>query len=294
MSLEIPDSNSELLKVERRKIPEVVYYNFPTRYALMLPTIADKFADLKSNAEKEGTKDEFCLMMKNNGAWKVFSALKNSELVEKLKFFISPAAYLMLSQKDVHEVDRMQRNDLVNFLKMMCEDNTRVGFEQELNRLLSQEGRTEPNNYNVAMEIQGAFYKGKFIPFEDFARVRTEIEMDFDEFKMLSHVKEGDFLYRAVDLSELKEIMKGKRCLIRDNTNFEDHIGPQVEHYSKEEDYSGEIIRFKVTGPYYRDAGIAVRRVTSIVPHFVEVEIKAGEEWIGVEEYKRRLKENIF
>lgn len=294
MSLEIPSLNSESPKIEKRELPETVYYNFPVRYALMLPTIVDKFADLKSNAESEPNKDEFCLVMKNNSAWKVFPKIENSELVEKLKFFIPPAAYLMLSQKNKDELNQMHRKDLVNFLQIMREDNVQMEFEHELSRLLSQEGKSEPNDYDAAMEIQGAFYKGRFIPFGDFSRIKAEIEKDFEKFGMLSHVKEGDFLYRAVDSSEFNEILKDNHFLVRDNTNFEDHVGPQIEEYSKTKGYSGKIIRFKVAGPYYKDAGMAVKRVTSIVPHFVEIEIKEEEEWLSVEDYKRRFQENVF
>lgn len=292
MSREILGLNSESPKVEKQEVPEIVYYNFPLRYVLMLPTILDKFADLQSNAEGVANKDEFCLVMKNNGAWKVFPKIANSELIEKLKLFVPPTVYLMLSQKNVGELDQMQREELVKFLKMMCEDNAQKELEYGLNRLMSKEGKSEPNDYNATMEVQGAFYKGKFIPFERFSKVKAEIEKDFEEFKMLSSVKEGDFLYRAVDPSELAEILKDNYFLVKDNTNFEDHIGSQVEQYSKTEEYSGKIIRLRVTGPYYRDAGMAVRRVTSVVPHFVEVEIKEGEGWLSAEEYKRYREES--
>ena len=106
-------------------------------------------------------------------------------------------------------------------------------------------------------------------------------------------MKNGDLLYRAVDKNELGEILESNNFLIRDNTNFGDHIGPQVEEYSQSEDYAGVVIRFKVAGPYYRDAGMAVRRVTSIVPHFVKIEIKLGDEWVSVDEYKKRTKRSL-
>jgi len=288
MSLEIPNSTTESLRKEKHEIPEIVYYNFPTRYALILPTINDKFADLKTNVEKEGKKDEFCLVMKNNGAWKINPKIENHEIIEKLKFIIPSGAYLMFSQKNLEDLNSMKRDEIVTFLKNLLEDGRQEEFEHEINRLISNEGVAEPNNYNVAMEIQGAFYKGKYIPFEDFSKVKEEIEKDFNEFQMLSHAKEGDYLYRAADNSEFTEILQTNLFLVRDNTNFEDHIGPQVENYSKMTGYSGQIIRFKVTGPYYRDAGMAAKRVTSIIPHFVEIEIKSGEEWISVNEYKRR------
>ena len=153
MTIEIPYSNNESLKAERREIPEVVYLNFPARYALMLSTIDDKFADLKSNAEAEPKKDELCFVMKNNAAWKVYPKIENVEVIEKIKNLLPASVHGIFSQKSVSELNLMKREEIIYFLKSILDENILQELDYALESLLAHEGGVEPNNFNVKMEI---------------------------------------------------------------------------------------------------------------------------------------------
>ena len=139
------------------------------------------------------------------------------------------------------------------------------------------------------MAIEGANYKWDYFSFDEFGSLRPRVEKDLEIFGSLTHVNKGDYLYRAVDQNEWQQIVRDEAYLIRVETNFEDKVGPQVQDYAKDPSYAGKIIRIKVEGPFFRNAGFQVPRVTSVLPHFANhVEVLNSDNWVSVKYCQKR------
>jgi hypothetical protein len=275
-------------KEKKKKCPEFVYLNLPSRYVSVVLTAPDKFVDLHTVAEIEPKQEVLSVKMKNNDVWGVYPILSNVEMISEIEFFVSDDVYEMLKGLPVEKVNSLSRADFLELLYSLVDESGHSLLEENFNRLFSREGDVYVNDYDSKMEIQGIYYKGKYIPFDEIEKFKAGIEQDFQMFEHLSGVERGDFLYRAVDDVEWQSILKNGYYFIRDNTNFEDMIGPQVKGYAKKSDYSGQIIRIKVQGSYYKKAGLQVKRITSIAPHFSKVEVLDGDDWISVEAYQKK------
>ena len=91
-----------------------------------------------------------------------------------------------------------------------------------IQQTLDQEGTLTPQDSDTKMEIEGTFYKGEFYSFQDFSTLKPKVEADIEVFGALTHVKKGDYLYRAVDEQEWGQIRRDNAFLVRVETNFEE------------------------------------------------------------------------
>ncbi len=266
--------------------PDFVYFNLPARFASLIVTAPHRKIDIPENAVSVADTEELSIRMRNNGAYGAYPRTTNSDLLDRVRIALSSATYDLLSNVGSDKLNEAPRDSFVQLLELMA-DNSRLAYlKQEIKQTFEQEGTLTPQDYDARMEIQGAFYKGKFYSFEDFSTLRPIVEKDLEIFGTLTHVNKGDYLYRAVDELEWRQIQRDNAFLVRVETNFEDNVGPQVSDYAKNPNYAGKIIRIKSEGPFFRNAGMAVQRVTSVLPHFANhVEVLDGDNWINVRDY---------
>ncbi len=267
--------------------PEFVYFNLPSRFASLIVTFPNQQIDIPENAVSEPTTEELSIKMRNNGAYGVYSRTTNSDLLDKVRIALFSGTYDLLSKTGSDILNEVPRDAFVHLLEQMT-DGTRLGYlKQDIQQTFNQEGKLSPQDYDARMEIEGAFYKGNFYTFDQFDSLKPILEDELKVFGALTHVKKGDYLYRAVNEQEWGQIRRDNVFLVRVETNFEDNLGPQVKNYAEDPDYAGKVIRIKSEGPFFRNAGMAVSRVTSVLPHFSNhVEVLEGDNWINVRDYQ--------
>ncbi len=273
------------MSIDNISTPELVYFNFPVKYASLLVTLPNKFVQIPQNAESEPNRNELSLILKNNGAYGKYEKLTNSNILDALRFHFGDM-YDILKEMDQERINEFSRENFISFLEQLMDESRRSFLQESFKEKINLEGRLYPLNDSAKMEISGAFYKGDFISFEGFSSLRPRVEEDLKILECATHVRKGDYLYRAVLVNEWSQILRDKSFLIRVETNFEDSVGSQVEQFACNSNYAGKIIRVKVEGPFFRNAGLFPPRVVSVCPHFANsVDVKEGDEWVNLNEY---------
>lgn len=266
--------------------PEFVYFNLPARFASLIVTTPNQHVAIPENAVSEPDREKLSIKMRNNGAYGLHSTTTNSGLLDRVRGILQSETYNVLSRLDQDELNKVSRDTFVQLLEKMSDASILDFLRDKIRETFEQEGRLSPQNYDARMEVEGAFYKEEFFTFEEFTSLRPRVEQELEAFGALTHVKKGDYLYRAVNRNEWEQIQRDNAYLIRVETNFEDKVGPQVQGYAKDSSYAGKVIRIKVEGPFFRNAGFQVLRVTSILPHFANhIEVLDGDNWITVRDY---------
>jgi hypothetical protein len=171
-------------------------------------------------------------------------------------------------------VEILQKNTFTNERKTL--------FESTIQKLRADALNPELEFYdsNQSPEFIGVAIGGKLMKPSEIDPKEGAIPL-----QVLSPVTEGDYLYRAPNTMEWESIVKHRNFLVALRTNFEITVAPQVSMYAQQEGYAGVVIRIKVPGPYYRNAGLQVPRIESILPHYAEVEVLNNGEWTALDSY---------
>lgn len=198
-------------------------------------------------------------------------------------------------------------------LEVDLPENISLQREGELSVALRNNGRFEleqggyqgvkGKNWAAKTTIDDVDWHGETISGEDLLAKRTELLNRFfvemlgseEAVRQLRAVNEAgglrqdSYLYRAITQDEVRKMR-------RDGNVFFNHLDPsanfesedmyngehsQVKHYAgrKEEGYSGNIIRWHIEDPLlYRPAGMAVRRITPMVSHYLRQDLEVSED----------------
>ncbi len=266
-------------------IPGEVYLNFPIKHASLLVTLPHRFVEIPQGAESKPDLENVSIALKNSGTYAINPRLSNSDLVDALRFHLGDM-YDTLKNFDKEKVDSLPRNDFASFIEQLVHESKRPFLRQCFEEKIGLEGKIYLADSSSKLEIAGAFYKGDYFSFDGLSSLRQQVENDLNIFSFATHVKKGDYLYRAIMPQEWGQIKRDASFLVRAETNFEDSVGPQVEQFAQDPNYAGKIIRIAVEGPFFKNAGFPIPRVVSICHHFANtVDVKEGDEWVNVRKY---------
>ncbi len=277
--------NQELLS----EYPEFVYYNLPIELAPLVITFPNKQIDIPENPSTEHQQDEISIKMRNNKVWRQIPKLNNKKIYDSISPFLPTDIKNIFDQINEDTYNEIERYSFIKFiieLSSIYDKKNSHLVEHMINNALAEEGELSVDNYHGQMEIDGVYYKSKYYPFDKIQEeLRPQIEELMKPCEVLSHVKLGDYLYRAIDKAEWEQILRDKSYCVRTKTNFEDSIGSQVVQYSKTDGYAGKVIRIKVEGQWFKDAGFQVPRVESISAFYANVEVLEGNQWFSIDKY---------
>ncbi len=290
------ESGTRINEVEKNPdLPEQVFINLELRFLPLVLNFPNKKADffLVDSAvtpQPDPPEEGFSIVLKNNGRFKLNPALSNKGLLVELKDVMPKGYYNILMELPEKAIDKPSRQTWIEFLKKFVEDNKDYLYlvEEAIRAIIKKEGTLSVSDENLYPEIAGIFYKGKYIKFEDIENYQSEILADTKLFASISAVKPGDFVYRAVNPNEWKQICADGYLNMPIETNFEGEIGDQVKLYSEDETYAGKIIRFQIkAGQYLERKGTNPQRLATISPLIAKVQVLEGGKWLEIEEYRK-------
>ncbi len=268
--------------------PEFVYYNLPAKYASLAVTVPRRDIEIPENVVAEPRKDELSIRMRNNGAYGRYAEITNSDLLGAVKFMFGKDVYGILQGLTNTIWNEIPQEVFVDFLERTVETYFVSEVRPHIQNVIMQKGMVIPQNHDARMEIEGAFFRGDYFTFDEFVSLRQKVESELDFLWNLNPVPKNGYLYRAVQRSEWRQLLRDDAFLVRTDTNFESSFGPQVQLYAHNPDYAGRVIRIKVEGPFFRGAGMAVPRVTSVLPHYAtHVEIFCDNDWVDSPDYMK-------
>jgi len=278
--------------------PKNVFFNMPSKYLPLVMTLPNPFANIPENPDARRSEDgkQFSIQCKNNGIY-VAKPLNHERVLHSFADLVdSDVANFILHAMDNPEIEA--KTPLKRLISMFEDLGNRENPErrQKINNIATKLRREIDNpplefkgNPAAQLEIEGVWIAGVFHPYQE---AKTAAAIAFEalakQLYQVSAVDSGDYLYRAPDQGEWLDIVKHGYFTVREETNFEREIGPQVSLYAVEAGYAGVVIRILVPGPYYRHAGFQVPRITSVLPHYAMVEVLDGDTWLSLQEYRRK------
>jgi len=260
--------------------PEFIYYNFPATFATIAITFPHSKVNIFEVPQAEPNIKELSIKVKNNEACRQ----KKKADVYKSSISVLPSFLReIINGFDNDKLEKISVEIFIQFIEKMLGDEARNVKDviDIIKRQIEEELKLDITSPQGQIEIEGVYFEGKYYPFDKIQEeLRPIVEERMKPFEQISPIKSGQYLYRAVDEKEWRDIVKDKIYFVPIRTNFEDNIGPQVQDYSRSEGYAGKIIRIKVQGPWFKKGGMAVPRVESLSPFYAEVEVLENEEWL--------------
>lgn len=256
--------------------PEFIYYNFPAKFATIAITFPHPKVNIFEVPQDEPDVAGLSIKVKNN---EVFRKKKKADAYKLAVSFLPHSVRETINDFGNDRLEKIPVEIFLEFIEKMWESEIK-DVKDIIKRRIEENLKLDIKNPQGQIEIEGVYYEGKYYPFEKIQEeLRPIIEEKMKPFEQVSPVKSGQYLYRAVDEREWREITKDKIYFVSIRTNFEETIGPQVQEYSHSEGYSGKIIRIKVQGPWFKKGGISVPRIESLSPFYAEVEVLENNEW---------------
>jgi len=263
--------------------PENLFIRLPVHYAALVGTLPDAKAEIPENfVDKvdDPRDDELILVYRNNGFLSKIQRWHWSP--NAVREFLKDRGLPAFKDTVGHLLDVLFRNP--ELFKDDPDAQKHAEFENEY-------------DYSRRPELLYILYQGKQIPFESFKS--NWHQLFADDLKLMDAAPfsySGEYLYRALRLHEWEDLKEKGYLALRPRDNFQSMVGSQVSSYVKNPEYAGVIIRFLRQGPYYAEAGMSVRIVRVVIPHFItenDIEVSEnGEEgtWQSLKDLRKQLK----
>ncbi len=204
---------------------------------------------------------------------RVIFVYQNNGYLTEMKFWKDPFQYVeyLRAEKTVlfEKFEKMAFTECLSVIDTFLEDVKKVLPIDKMTQSQKTAFLTTRKicDFNCSPRLNSVIMNGERLSLTK-AKVRLFEIQESSFYVRFSY--QGEYLYRSVREDEWTSIQNDGQMLIRDRDNFEEEVGQQVKYYKDQPGYAGLIIRIPNKTPYNSRAGFAVRRISTILPHFMD------------------------